>query len=937
MDFRILGPVEVEGPGGRLRVRGAKTTALLAALLSEPNRVVSVERLLELVWGDDPSGGTANTVHVSVSRLRRMLTAEQPDRQLRIVTHSTGYSLRVEPGELDLEIFRQHVQDGRSAATSGNFERAKEAFEAAVATWRGPALSTVQRPFATSLAAALNDERLDAQEWLFEARLALGEAADLIAEIRNLLTANPLRERLHGLLMLALYRAGRQADALEAFREAREVLVSELGIEPGSDLQLLHQRILTRDQTLASGSPSGAAAGTHLPRQLPADVPRFVGRETELSRLESMLARQAANSMGIMVIAGAAGMGKTALAVHWAHRVRDRFPDGELFVDFRGYTSDAPMEPTEVLARFLRALGIPPPQVPVDLDEQAALYRSLLSGKRMLVVLDNVSSADQVRPLLPGTPDCLVVVTSRNDLRGLSVMHDAHSLVLDALTPVEAIGLLSRMVGEQRVAEEPESAASVTRLCGRLPLALRIVAANISARPWLRLTSAAAELAEGNPLRQLEIPGDPELAVGTAFEHSFARLDPASQRLFGVLGRVPGPDFSSEAVAALVDQPHEYAVRGLERLAIAHLIEPSAPGRYRFHDLLRHYAVERVPPEEFCGNDAVEAALDRLLDWYLQTAYRATGVLNRHAQRIFQLEPPKSALPPLEFAGYEEALAWCERERANLVAAVRCAAESGRNALAWQLPAALWYFFFFRRHLTDWLTTHELGLAAAKRQRDRYAEAWMRNGLGGALRELRRYEEAIENCCRAREISSDIGDRRGESANLHNLGEAYHRVGRFSEALDCCQQALEIRREVGDEWGEAADLMLLGQVSRLLGRLEEALGYCRSALALWRKVGLRLGEAITLNNIGEICRADERFDEAVEYYREALAIRRAVGDRWGEGETLDNLGHALAHIGRRAEAGDCWRQALTIFTEQRHPRAATVGAQLQELDDPGTA
>jgi tetratricopeptide (TPR) repeat protein len=511
-------------------------------------------------------------------------------------------------------------------------------------------------------------------------------------------------------------------------------------------------------------------------------------------------------------------------------------------------------------------------------------------------------------------------------------MHDAQRLVLDALAPAEAVDLLSHMVGADRVAREPEAADALTRLCARLPLALRIAAANLSDRPGLPLANAAAELAEGNPLHQLELPGDPELAVRATFDHSYARLDPASQRLFCLLGRVPGPDFSAEAVAALTDQRLEEATRGLERLAVAHLIEPStAPGRYRFHDLLRHYARERVATDQ-PGVDE-DPSTERLLDWYLQTAYRATGVLNPHQLRIFQLDAPKGTFPPLEFDGYKQALAWCEQERPNLVAAVRCAADVGNHTVAYQLPGSLWYFFLLRRYLTDWLVTHQIGLGSAVRQGERYAEAWMRNGLGGALRELGRFEEAVDSCRRARAVSSEIGDRRGESANLHNLGQALYRAGRLDEALDCFQQALAIRREVGDRWGEAADLTLLGEVSRLLSRFTDALGHYQAALPLWREVGLRLGEAGTLNGLGEIHRVSDRFDESIDHHRQALSIRRAIGDQWGEGETLDNLGHALASTGQVEEARECWRQALAIFTESRHPRAAAVGAQLQDLDD----
>lgn len=933
MEYRILGPLEVEGPGGRLRIRGAKTTALLAALLTEPNHVISVERLIDSVWGEEPTEGALNTLHVSVSRLRRTLTQGAQDQRVRLVTHTSGYLLRLDRGELDLEVFRERVQCGRTGAAAGKFQDAEREFEAAVAMWRGPALATVQRPFATALASVLDDERLDALEWLMEVRLALGRDAELIPDARNLLIANPLRERLRGLLMTALYRSGRQTEALEVFREAREELVKELGIEPGPELQLLHRRILNNDETLLARTEAQAAPKVRIPRQLPADVARFVGREAELTELGALLAQPSPQSMVISVVAGTGGVGKTALAVHWAHRLLGQFPDGQLYVDFRGFSAETPMAPTEALARFLRAMGVPPAQVPVDIDEQAALYRSVLAGKRMLILLDNVATVGQVRPLLPGTPDCLVIVTSRNDLRPLSAMHDAHRLVLDALSPAEAVDLLSHMVGGKRVASEPEAADDVARLCARLPLALRIAAANLSDRPGLQLAHAASELAAGNPLHRLELPGDPELAVRATFDHSYARLDPASQRLFRLLGRIPGPDFSIEAVAALTDQSLEDAARGMERLAVAHLIESSAPGRYRFHDLLRHYARERVAIEH--TEDGTP--LERLLDWYLQTAYRATGILNPHHRRIFQMDPPKSTFPPLEFDDHKRALAWCERERPNLVAAVRVAVENGHDVIGYQLPATLWYYFLLRRHLNDWVATHRIGLAAAVRQGDRYGEAWMYNGLGGAYRELGRYEEAIDSCLKARVISIEVGDRRGESANLHNCGQALQKAGRLEEALPYFRQALVIRREGGDQWGEAVDLTLIGEVSRLLGRFEEALENYQAAYTLWRVVGLRLFQANALNGIGEIHRVDGRFDESIASHREALELRRAIGDQWGEFESLDNLGQALAGSGRTEQAADCWRQALAIYTERQHPRAAGVRSRLGKLEGQPTA
>ncbi|HEU4421103.1 MAG TPA: BTAD domain-containing putative transcriptional regulator, partial [Pilimelia sp.] len=620
LDFRILGPLEVWQGDERVPVEASRERAILAVLLLGANRVVAADRLTELVWGDDPPPRARNTVHTLVWRLRRRLASAGSPEVL--LTQPPGYLVRIEPDQLDLHRFERLLDAGREAMTAGRVAEAERLFGDALGLWRGQPLADVAAEGLRRLEEPrLEELQLQAVEARVEAQLALGRHGELIGELRGLVADHRLREALSGHLMVALYRSGRQAEALETYRSLRAVLAEELGVEPGSALQRLHQAVLRADPALdrpgtadraldlpgtagtaepAPGPPAPARLTGPVPALLPADIPAFTGRVRELRDLDDLLDGGEGRPAAVVItaIAGTAGVGKTALAVRWAHRVRDRFADGQLYVNLRGYAASAPMRPIDALSRFLRALGVPAEQVPHELEEAADLYRSLLADRRVLVILDHARGPDQVRPLLPGGSGCLVLITSRDRLGGLVAHEGAHRLTLDVLPPDEAHTLLARVVGAERVAAEPAAAEDLARACAHLPLALRIAGANLINHPQHRLADYLGELRDGNRLASLEVDGDEQAAVRNNFDLSYTGLPAPAQRLFRLLGLVPGPDVTAGAAAALADVPPQLAARELDRLAGAHLISESAPARYAFHDLLRLYAAEHARLEE---------------------------------------------------------------------------------------------------------------------------------------------------------------------------------------------------------------------------------------------------------------------------------------------------------------------------------------------------
>jgi tetratricopeptide (TPR) repeat protein len=628
-----------------------------------------------------------------------------------------------------------------------------------------------------------------------------------------------------------------------------------------------------------------------------------------------------------------AGVGKTALAVHLAHQLAPNFPDAQLFVNLHGYEASQRLTAWEALDGFLRSLGVSNKGLPTTVDRKASLYRSLLAGRRALVVLDNAWSEEQVRPLLPGSPTCLVLVTSRSRLLGLVAGEGARPVSLDVLRPSEARELLARVAGQDgryRVGREPEAGTEVARLCGRLPLAVRIAASELAAWPQLSIAELARRL--GDEQHRLGELATGDMEVRASFTLSYQSLAPPVAQMFRRLGLIAGPGFGRGVGAALVEVTPEEAERLLETLVDAHLLEVSPVfGRYRFHDLLRLYARERADAEETDSDR--EAALGRMFDWYLDTADHAERLLIPGRGRL-PYEPTGRWDEPV-FATRGEALGWFEAERANLVAATQQAADLGLHSLAWQLPDALWSFFFLRSYWPDWRDTHQTGLAAARKAGDRQAEAWMLSGLGDFGLELRRSEEVASVFQRSVAICREIGDREGEARALCGLGRCETHVRRFDRAIECEQQALTISREVGYPYRQGVALYHLGEAYCDMGRLEEAVDCHRQALAIRQELGDRWNEGVSLTDLGRVFCELRRFEDAIDCEQRSLAIAREVGHRWGEARSLEVLGIALLQTQGVEAARGCWRQALKIFTGLGAPQADDLRARLTgTLDAP---
>jgi len=923
MRWRVLGPVEVAVPEATADIRRPQQRAVLAYLLLNANLVTSTEQVVEALWGVQPPATARSQVQACVSQVRRALRGADLDGVLDSV--AGGYRLVVADGELDLNVFVGHVTRARTAAAAGQSQAAADLLRAGLALWRGAALTGAAGAFVAAAAAALQEQRLVAYEELADIEVALGRPGPLVPDLRALVAAHPLRERLAGQLMLALTGCGQQAEALRVYADVRSRLAEELGVEPGAGLTAVHLRVLRQQVPVAAAADSPptpsprppapaqpeqalrrepAAAGA-TPAQLPAGIAAFTGRAQHLKQLDELLHEEGIPpAVVISAIAGTAGVGKTALAVHWAHRVRDRFDDGQLYVNLRGYAPEPPLRPIEALAGFLHALGTPAEQVPVDLEQAAALYRTLLADKRALVILDNAHTAEQVRPLLPGTPGCLVLVTSRDRLGGLVARDGATRLTLDVLAPDEADALLARIVGPDRAAAEPQALAELARLCGYLPLALRIAAANLTGRPQHSIAAYVAELTAGDRLGALAVDGDEQHAVRAAFDLSYAALAPERRRLFRLMGLVPGPHLTAPAAAALAGITAPQAAAWLDRLADAHLIDGQEPDRFVFHDLLRQYAAERAQREE----TTVERrqALGRLFDWYVSTADAAAQILNPEMLRL----PSALPEPGTAFDDHRQALAWLDAERANLLAAAQDAAGHGHSAAAWLIADRLRVYLRRRGYTVDWLAVAQAGVAAADAADaadDPAARAAAHFNLGAALDRQDQLQLSIEHYTRALEFARRAGWSDGEATVLRCLGSAYWWSGQLRQAADHHRQALASARRTGNLAGQAYSLGNLGAVCFSMGRLQQAADHYAEALALCQELKSRFGEEVSLANLGETSHALGRLDDAHDYLTRALAMHREFGDQAIQPETL----HLLAAVHR-----DAGRYTTTLQTAE---------------------
>jgi len=956
VQFGLLGPLVVaDAAGGRVEVSGQRLRVLLAALLLHANTPVSGEVLAVAVWDGAPGPAAVRTLRSHIARLRRLLGPEAG----RVAAREPGYLIRAKPSELDVAVFEALCHDADTALRAGAWAEASGHATRALALWRGPALADVpSQPLYDQIVPRLEQLRLQALEDNAQAGLHLGHHERLVPQLRDLAASHPLRERFHAQLMLALARAGRQAEALTAYQHARRALVDELGIEPGPELRNLHERILASDTALLTSSrPESTyrpSRPPETPRQLPADVRHFVGRTGELQALSGLLPdnAQAGGPVVISAIGGTAGVGKTALAVHWAHLHTDRFPDGQLYVNLRGYDPGQPMPATDALAGFLRSLGVPGQGIPPEEDERAAQYRSLLAGKQMLVVLDNAGSADQVRPLLPATPGCTVVVTSRDALAGLVARDGATRLDLDVLPTEEAAALLRALIGA-RADAEPDAAAELAEQCCRLPLALRVAAELAASRPAMPLVTLTGELADlRTRLDMLDASGDLRTQVRAVFSWSYRHLGAEAARTFRLLGLHPGPDLEPYAAVALTSTTVPQGRRALDVLARAHLIQPAAPGRYAMHDLLRGYARELSATVD--GGQEQHAALTRLFDYYLHTAATAMDTLypaERH--RRPRTLRPDTPVPPL--ADSAAAREWLDGERPALVAAARHTAACGWPGHTTRLAPTLSSYLRNGGYISEARTIFSHALGAARRAGDRAAMATVLNEIGqvdchqsrirqaadhyrqalALFREagdqageafalgniglsetgLGRYRQAARHQQEAVVICRDIGDRSGEARALGNLGLAWQRQGRYQEAVGYQQQSLELCREIGDRGGEAWALARLGVVDLRLGRCQHAAGYLRQALDLFHDMGNRVDEAQTLAKLGGVYLRLGRYEQATKNFEQALAVFREIGDLDMEADALIGLGDVLLHTGEADRARAHHTTALRLASK----------------------
>jgi DNA-binding SARP family transcriptional activator/tetratricopeptide (TPR) repeat protein len=929
-EFRLLGEVEASVDGAPIVIGFAQLRCLLAVLLVEANHTVSVDQLLDRAWRPHRTPHRPrDAVHQRIALVRKALGTVPG---VTITTHAAGYRLVVDPESVDLHRFEALVKQARA---SPDDDRAVTVFTQALGLWRGEPLAGVtDTAWVHSVRATLLQQCHAAELDLTDIRLRLGQHATLLTELADRVERDRLDERLTGQYLLALYRSGRQADALARYEQLRHRLADEFGVDPSSPLQQLHQRILHAAPDLAVPTlvtaPATNPVQLPVPRQLPAPPRLFTCRTTELAQLDATLDEHTDTDGTVVIsaIGGSGGIGKTWLALHWAHTRLDRFPDGQLHVNLRGFDpTGQPVSPAMAVRGFLDSLGVAPAAIPVDLDAQVGLYRSLVAGKRMLIVLDNARDTGQVTPLLPGSPTCTVLVTSRHHLGGLVTTHGAHRVDLDVLPEHEARQLLARHLGQDRVTAEPEAIDELVACCAGLPLALGIVAARAARHPDFPLAVVAGELRDRSGRLDVLDPGDPQATLRVVLSWSHHALSETAAAVFGLLGLAPGPDIGLPAAARLLARPDTTTRALLNELEDASLIQRHAPDRYRMHDLVRLYATEHHSPTER------DSALRRVLDFYIHTAHAADHLLDPHRPAVW-LDAPAPGSHPHELRGKPAAMAWFEVEHPNLLAAQQAALTCAWHPMVWQLAWVLANFHVRRGHRHADRAVWRAAVDAAAHLPDPTARIRAYRYLGRAYTELGCHDGASRYLRQALVLAECHHDAAEQALAHHQLARAWEQREDNRRALEHATRALDLCRTLGRPAWEADALNGVGWHAARLGDYDTARAHCQAALTLHRDHHDADGEADTLDSLGYIDHHTGHHHRAIDHYRQALTLFRGLGNTYESAATLDRLGHPHVALGQHEQARTVWREAAELYRAQRRDSDVTrVQHQLDDLDN----
>jgi DNA-binding SARP family transcriptional activator/Tfp pilus assembly protein PilF len=908
--FRLLGPVTTVVDGRSYSLARAQTRGLFAYLLLNAGRPVSMDAVVDAMWGGAEPSTARSLISNAVGKIRQELARlGEPDA---IVGGPFGYQVDVDPERVDALALERGLR--RALADKFTGTHPAQGLHENIDGWGGRPLQDAAGAFVEGERARLTGLRLSTIEELADVELSRGQPMDVIVRLTSLVGEHPLRERLRAQLMTALYRCGRAADALQVFRAGRACLVAELGIEPGPELQSLHERILSHDPDLArpqlptAAARSGSVTGPSrdVPRQLPAPPRWFTARTMELAELDKI---HDASTVVITAIDGMAGVGKTALAVQAAHQMVERYPDGQLFLDLHGYTEGvAPVEPAEALQRLLRSLGVPGDRIPAELDQREGLYRSRLAEQRVLIVLDNAATDAQVRPLVPGAPGCMVLVTSR---RRLTELDHTHTLSLDVLPPADAVALLRHTAGEHRLTgQPPDLVDELVELCGRLPLAIRIAAARLGSHQAWDLAHLVTRLRDRQH-RLVELQAG-QRSITAALDLSYQDLNTDQRRTYRLLGLHVGPDVDVYAAAALLDATLREAGRLLEQLLEAHLLQEPTPGRYRFHDLTRAHAAHIATRDE-TQHDRNQA-LDRLLDHYRHTAAVAMDAAYPHEPaRRLQVPPAHTPTPSLATAAV--ALDWLDSELVNLLAAARHATDHDRPTHLLHLSSILLRHLRVGGPYRDAEILHHQALTTARATGHHAAAADALIGLGHIHRIQGRHGPAVEHYEQALQLARASGYQVAEPEALVGLGHLHRLHGRTDHATDHFGHALQLARAAGHRVAELDALVGLGHIRLRRGCYEEATDHYRQALQLARVISHRTGELNAIISLAAVHRGLNRHEQAIDDYQQALQLARAIGNCNIELAALTGLGlvHRVRH--QYEEATDDYRQLLVRADE----------------------